>query len=314
MASEIYRNEPLNAHGETSLFIVCQGRFVIALFALLLLTGTASGQNESERNAGLQFDYDPTWPLSARWTLDVVTATRLINSDPFEWKLRRGRRAAIDFMRAFALRIYGVRIDRIIGGELKRESRMEGNRLVVWRLPEIDAINDHDDAAREFACAEGTTRRSTRRRSATSRLQASRMIGRPSSARGGPPNEQGVTLMSDYLDPAEWSDLLAGFSDRNRRRRARFETFGQGNVVEEEQEAHLENIKVALTGSGAPRVTVTRLDNSTATPAEMVTTIPRVRRLSPQFDVDDSEDGLEIEDQDGALTVLRLESKVDGAS
>jgi hypothetical protein len=119
--------------------------------------------------------------------------------------------------------------------------------------------------------------------------------------------------MTDYLDPAEWGDLLAGFSSRNRFRRARFETFGRG-VVEEEQEARLENIKVALTGTGAPRVTVTRLDNTTATPAEMVTTIPRVRRISPQFDVDNSENGLEIEDQDGALTVLRLESKVDGAS
>ncbi|HZF38266.1 MAG TPA: haloacid dehalogenase-like hydrolase, partial [Blastocatellia bacterium] len=27
---------------------------------------------------------------------------------------------------------------------LKRESRMEGDRLVVWRLPEIEAINDKE--------------------------------------------------------------------------------------------------------------------------------------------------------------------------
>jgi hypothetical protein len=46
----------------------------------------------------------------------------------------------------------------------------------------------------------------------------------------------------------------------------------------------------------------------------MVTTIPRVRRISPQLDVDASEDGLEIEDINGVLSVLRLESKVDGAS
>ena len=120
--------------------------------------------------------------------------------------------------------------------------------------------------------------------------------------------------MSDYLDPAEWSELLAGFSDRNRFRRARFETFGRGGVVEEEQEARLEKINLNLTGNDAPRVTVIRLDNSTPTQVEMVTTIPRVRRISPQFDVDDSEDGLEIEDMDGLLSVLRLESKVDGAS
>jgi hypothetical protein len=120
--------------------------------------------------------------------------------------------------------------------------------------------------------------------------------------------------MTDYLDPAEWGEMLAGFSNRNRFRRARFETFGRGNVVEEEQEARLENITVALTGADAPRVTVTRLDNSATTPAEITTTIPRVRRISPQFDVDDSEDGLEIEDIDGVLSVLRLESNADGAS
>jgi hypothetical protein len=32
------------------------------------------------------------------------------------------------------------------------------------------------------------------------------------------------------------------------------------------------------------------------------------------LDVDKSEDGLEIEDEDRVLTVLRLESEVDGAS
>jgi len=120
--------------------------------------------------------------------------------------------------------------------------------------------------------------------------------------------------MTDYLDPAEWGDLLAGFSSRNRFRRARFETFGRGGVVEEEQEAHLEKIAVDLSGADAPRVIVTRMDNSTARQTEMVTSIPRVRRISPQLDVDASEDGLEIEDIDGVLSVLRLESEVDGAS
>jgi len=120
--------------------------------------------------------------------------------------------------------------------------------------------------------------------------------------------------MTDYLDPAEWGDLLAGFSSRNRFRRARFETFGRGGVVEEEQESHLENIAVDLSGDDAPRLIVTRLDNSTARPTELVTSIPRVRRISPQLDVDASEDGLEIEDIDGVLSVLRLESRVDGAS
>ncbi len=120
--------------------------------------------------------------------------------------------------------------------------------------------------------------------------------------------------MSDYLDTAKWGELLAEFSHRNRSRRARFEIFGRGRVVEEEQEAHLENIIVAMTVADAPRVTITRLDNTNASPSQLVTTISRVRRIRPQLDVDSSEDGLEIEDKDGVLTILRLESRVDGAS
>ncbi|MGH9939705.1 MAG: haloacid dehalogenase-like hydrolase [Blastocatellia bacterium] len=50
----------------------------------------------------------------------------------------------IDFMRVFAPQIYGVPVEQIIGSELKRESRMQDGRLVVWRLPEIDAINDKE--------------------------------------------------------------------------------------------------------------------------------------------------------------------------
>ena len=84
--------------------------------------------------------------------------------------------------------------------------------------------------------------------------------------------------MTDYLNHAKWGALLAEFSKRNRFRRARFETFGGAEVLEKEQEARLENITVALTGAGAPRVTVIRLDNSNATSAEMSTIIPRVRQ------------------------------------
>jgi hypothetical protein len=50
----------------------------------------------------------------------------------------------IDFLRVFAPQIYGIPVDRIIGTELKLESRMVNDRLVVWRLPGIEAINDKD--------------------------------------------------------------------------------------------------------------------------------------------------------------------------
>jgi phosphoserine phosphatase len=51
----------------------------------------------------------------------------------------------IDFLRAFAPQIYGVPIDQIIGTEVRRESRTMGDRLVIWRLPEIETINTREN-------------------------------------------------------------------------------------------------------------------------------------------------------------------------
>ena len=53
------------------------------------MAGAAQGQNETlPRNSQFWFDYDPTWSLSKRWTLDVDAAARFINSDPAIWQIR----------------------------------------------------------------------------------------------------------------------------------------------------------------------------------------------------------------------------------
>ena len=53
------------------------------------MASAAQGQNETQpRNSQFWFDYDPTWVLSKRWTLDVDAATRFINSDPALWQIR----------------------------------------------------------------------------------------------------------------------------------------------------------------------------------------------------------------------------------
>jgi len=120
--------------------------------------------------------------------------------------------------------------------------------------------------------------------------------------------------MSNYNDRTQWADFLAEFSSRNRSRRARFEHFEWRGVHEEDQEARLENITVDFEGEDAPRVVITRIDASTAEPRTLTTTIPRVKRISPQFDIDNSEAGLKIEDEQNILTLLRMESRVDGVS
>ena len=48
----------------------------------------------------------------------------------------------VDFMRVFAAQVYGVPAEQTIGSELKRDSRMLDGRRVVWRLAEMDSVND----------------------------------------------------------------------------------------------------------------------------------------------------------------------------
>src|SRR5262245_4764483 len=62
---------------------------LIVFLASLFMTSAAQGQNETQpRNSQFWFDYDPTWVLSKRWTLDVDAAMRFINSDPALWQIR----------------------------------------------------------------------------------------------------------------------------------------------------------------------------------------------------------------------------------
>jgi phosphoserine phosphatase len=52
-----------------------------------------------------------------------------------------------DFMRAFAAQLYGIPSERVIGSQLKRETRRTNDRLTVWRLPQIETINDKEGKA-----------------------------------------------------------------------------------------------------------------------------------------------------------------------
>jgi uncharacterized protein DUF2490 len=59
-----------------------------AFIALLLMTDAARGQNEMTTTEQIWVSYDPAWGLRKRWTFDVDTATRVINSDQFLWQIR----------------------------------------------------------------------------------------------------------------------------------------------------------------------------------------------------------------------------------
>ncbi len=115
------------------------------------------------------------------------------------------------------------------------------------------------------------------------------------------------------IEPVKWEDFLQKFSQRNNGRRARFEVFRSGGVEEESREAHLEEVSLKRNGNKA-NVEVIRIDRADQNADKIKDVITNVRGISVQYDVDGSEDVLEITDDEHALISLRLESKVDGNS
>jgi len=115
--------------------------------------------------------------------------------------------------------------------------------------------------------------------------------------------------MIKTIDPQEWSEYLAGFSTRNRGRRARFELFSGGGVAEEDEEGVFERIAIEN-----ETVTVTRIDRTEGNDRTMASEINGVRGIAVQLDTDSSENTLEFTNSNGDMTVLHFESLVDGDS
>lgn len=65
-----------------------------------------------------------------------------LRSNGFEIWLSSG--GTIDFMRVFAQQLYGIPANRIVGTEFKRESREISGKLSIWRLPQLEHLNDKE--------------------------------------------------------------------------------------------------------------------------------------------------------------------------
>ncbi len=70
-----------------------------------------------------------------------------------------------------------------------------------------------------------------------------------------------VTEPRKIIIPDEWENFLKEFSKRNRERRARFQIFTNGEMNEEEQEAHLENVSLEKR-NGENQIDVVRIDKA----------------------------------------------------
>lgn len=116
------------------------------------------------------------------------------------------------------------------------------------------------------------------------------------------------------IKPDEWENFLSEFSARNKDRRARFDVFRKdGTVQEESQELRLADINLKQSGE-RHSVEIIRIDRTEGEAEKQRETVTNVRGIAVQFDVDGSEDALEITDDQNTLIMLRFESNVDGVS
>ncbi len=117
--------------------------------------------------------------------------------------------------------------------------------------------------------------------------------------------------MSKAIEPNNWEEFLAEFSTRNRERGARFYIFfASGKALKEEQEGHFKGVSLNKHG-GKTHVVVERGETDDKT---MVDSIDNVRGIAVQYEVDGSENSLELTDEKNTLFSLRFESKLDGDS
>jgi hypothetical protein len=108
------------------------------------------------------------------------------------------------------------------------------------------------------------------------------------------------------IPPDEWGRFVEEFSERNRGRRARFEAFAEGTVMEEDEEAVFESLSM-----DGGTVTVRRTIR-THGEKSITDELTDIHGLTVQFDSDGSDNTIEFTDDNGDLAVLHFESMVDG--
>ena len=117
--------------------------------------------------------------------------------------------------------------------------------------------------------------------------------------------------MSKAIEPNDWTKFLTEFSERNKERRARFYIFfASGETLEEEEEGSFRSAALSRDGDKTSVV----VERGTTSGDAMSDPIERVRGVAVQYEVDGSENILEITDEKNTLFSLRFESTLDGDS
>jgi hypothetical protein len=118
--------------------------------------------------------------------------------------------------------------------------------------------------------------------------------------------------MRKTIEPSAWLTNLAEFGERNRLRSTRLEVFGGAREVESdfwlEDGLLLGGITLEMDQERGPTVEIMLQAPAAASHGHMTHTIAGVKRLAMDS-TNGADEGLELQDKDGAVTILRFESE-----
>lgn len=120
--------------------------------------------------------------------------------------------------------------------------------------------------------------------------------------------------MRKNIEPSFWQANLTDFGERNKMRPTRLEVFGPAKEVESdfwlEDGLLLAGITLEMDRNLGPTVEIMLQAPAAATYGHMTHTIAGVHRLTMD-EANGADDALELEDKEGAVTIMRFESESD---
>ena len=122
--------------------------------------------------------------------------------------------------------------------------------------------------------------------------------------------------MRNKIEPTRWQTNLTAFAERNIMRPTRLEVFGPNRELDSdfwlEDGLLLAGIDLDLAGDGNPSVEIMLQAPVGTTKNHMTHTVVGVKRVELET-TDGRDEGLELEDKEGAVTIMRFESESERA-
>jgi len=118
-------------------------------------------------------------------------------------------------------------------------------------------------------------------------------------------------IMRNKIEPSRWETNLMAFGERNIMRPTRLEVLGPSREIDSDYwlEDGLLLAGIDLDMDGVPSVEIMLRAPVGTTKNHMTHTVTGVKRVELETN-DEGDEGLEIEDGEGAVTIMRFETQV----